>query len=184
MGASRATGAGLVGFLADVRARGTREALHSLNLDRLAGKSLEEVFLGLADCVCPNDGTIDAGIARAAFIEMVAELPEMGIADLDSLTADQMRTVFEMFATNAIEARLCNDIAMNLVTAPRDVRAAAEVQGQLHDLIQRGVADALAANHTQLDGLTRERALVFVEGVYEEAFAFLKAMGDEEGDVV
>jgi hypothetical protein len=184
MGASRATGAGLLGFLADARARGTREALRSLNLDRLAGKPIEEVFLGLADCVCPNEGTIDAGVARAAFIEMVAELPETGITDLDSLTPDQMRTVFELFASNAIEARLCNDVAMNLVTAPRDARAAAEVQDQLHDFIRRGVADAMAANRAGLDGLTRDRILAFVEGLYEEAFSFLKAMGDEEGGAV
>lgn len=181
MGASRTTGAGLLGFLADARTHGTHEALHSLDLDHLAGKPIEAVFLGLADCVCPNEGTIDAGIARSAFIEMVAELPSIGITDLDALTVEQMSTVFEMFATNAIEARLCNDIAMNLVTAPRDVRSAQEVQNQLHDFIRRGVSDAMAANQAALQILAKERILAFVEGVYEEAFSILEALGEREG---
>ncbi len=41
-------------------------------------------------------------------------------SDLDGLTADQMQTVFELYATNAIEARLCNDIGAKTITLPSD----------------------------------------------------------------
>ena len=47
------------------------------------------------------------------------------MTDLDALSPDQMQTVFELYATRAIEARLCNDIGTKLVTAPADPHIAA-----------------------------------------------------------
>ena len=56
-------------------------------------------FLGLVDYVCPDGGSIDEGIAREAFVETIADLAGAGIADLDSLTADQIQAVLELYAT-------------------------------------------------------------------------------------
>jgi hypothetical protein len=141
---------------------------------------LEEIFLGLVDYVCPDGGSVDEGIARTAFIETVADLAGTGIADLDALTPDQMQTVFELYATRAIEARLCNDIGMNLVAVPSDIGAAMRVQSQLHDFILRGVSDALTSARATLEALTPDRVMRFVDGVYEAAFGVLDALGDAE----
>jgi hypothetical protein len=182
MGASRPTGAGLLSFLSDVQAHGAQAALHALNLDALAGRPVDEIFLALADFVCPNTGTIDAGIAREAFVETIVELSEQGFADLNGLTVDQMQTVFEIYATHAIEARLCNDIGGSLITVPASVLAAAGVEKQLRDLIRRGVADALTAARGALQTLTHENVHGFVEGVYEGAFEALQGLGQAEDD--
>ena len=91
-----------------------------------------------------------------------------------------MQTVFELYATNAIEARLCNDIGMKTITLPADARDVARVQGQLHDFIQRAVADALTAARATTSALTPERVFEFVGGIYEQAFVILKVMGDAE----
>ncbi|HVX90767.1 MAG TPA: Qat anti-phage system associated protein QatB [Candidatus Paceibacterota bacterium] len=85
MGASTKTASGLLGFLVDAQERGAREALRALNLERLAGSPIEEIFLGLADYVCPDGGSIDEGIAREAFIETIVDLSELGISNLDAL---------------------------------------------------------------------------------------------------
>src|SRR5258708_33845749 len=45
MGASRAAGARLLGFLSDAQARGTQEALRALNLETLAGRPIDEIFM-------------------------------------------------------------------------------------------------------------------------------------------
>ena len=74
MGASRGSGARLLGFLADAQARGVREALRSLDLESLAGRPIAEIFVGLADYICPGAGTVDEGIAREAYIETIIEL--------------------------------------------------------------------------------------------------------------
>ncbi len=182
MGASRTTSAGLLNFLSSAAANGTREALRTLKLESLAGRPIQEIFLGLADYICPDGGTVDEGIAREAFIETIADLTEAGITDLDALTLDQIQTIFELYATNAIEARLCNDIGANAVTFPDDVHDALRVESQLHDFIYRSVADALTAARDGLQNLTPDRVLGFVTRVYEQAFGILQSLGEAEAD--
>lgn len=182
MGASRRTGANLLGFLSDARARGAREALRALDLERLAGRPIEEIFSGLADYICPEGGSIDEGIAREAFIETIVDLSQSGITNLDALTVDQMQTVFELYATHAIEARICNDIGMKVITLPANVRDVERVQTQLRDLIRRGVSDALTTMRGTIESLTPERVLGFVDEVYESAFSILQGLGDAEAE--
>jgi hypothetical protein len=182
MGASRGAGSRLLGFLSDAVARGAREALRALNLENLAGRPIEQIFIGLVDYVCPDGGTVDEGIAREAFIETIADLAAAGVTDLDGLTADQMQTVFELYATNAIEARLCNDIGAKTITLPGDAREANRVQARLHDFIRRGVADALTAACAVTQILTPDRVLAFVGRIYEQAFGILQIMGDAEAE--
>lgn len=182
MGSSRGAGSRLLGFLSDAARRGAAEALRSLNLGALAGRPIEEIFLGLADYVCPDGGTIDEGIAREAFIETIADLAGAGITDLDGLTPDQMQTVFELYAANAIEARLCNDIGLKTVILPSDGRAVVRVRAQLNDFIRRAVADALTTARAATAALTPDRVLAFVAGIYEQAFSILQIMGDAEAE--
>jgi hypothetical protein len=182
MGSTRGAGSRLLGFLLDAVSRGATEALRALNLGALAGRPIEEIFLGLADYVCPDGGSIDEGIAREAFIETITDLAGAGITDLDGLTADQMQTVFELYATNAIEARLCNDIGAKTITLPSNSREAARVQAQLNDFIRRGVADALTVARATTAALTPDQVLQFVGRIYEQAFGILKIMGDAEAE--
>lgn len=181
MGSARSAGAGLLGFLSDAQARSPQEALRTLNLEGLAGRPIEEIFLGLADYICAESGTVDEGIARDAFIETIADLASLGITDLDGLTSDQVQTVFELYATHAIESRILNDIGTKAVVLPTDIRAAERVQAQLRDFVRRGVSDALHAARTALQALTPDRVLSFVDGVYEAAFGILWSLGEAEG---
>ena len=182
MGASRGSGARLVSFLSDVQTRGVREALRALDLESLAGRPAAEIFVGLADYVCPGAGTVDEGIAREAYIETIVELASEGLVDLTTFTPDQMHAVFEMYVTHAIEARICNDIGTKAVTMPADVDAALRVEQQLRDFIRGGVSDALARAREQTPHLAPERIQAFVDGVYESAFAILQALGDAEAN--
>lgn len=183
MGASRGSGARLLGFLADAQVRGAREALRALNLEGLAGRPIDEVFVGLADYICPNVGTVDEGIAREAFIETIIELATLGVANLDALTPEQMQTVFELYATHAIEARLCNDIGIKAITMPDDAQAALRIQDQLRDFIRNAVSDALTASRVDMPVLTQDHIQSFVDSVYERSFGILKTLGDAEADL-
>lgn len=182
MGASRGAGARLLGFLSDAQARGTREALRTLNLESLAGRPIDEIFVGLADHICRGAGTVDEGIAREAFVETIIELATLGVTDLDALTPEQMHTVFELYATHAIEARLCNDIGAKAVTIPADAQTALRVQAQLRDFIRRAVSDALTAARAETPTLTSGSVQSFVDAVYESAFGILQAWADAEAN--
>lgn len=181
MGSSRIAGGRLLGFLSSAGANGPREALRTLNLENLAGRPIEEIFVGLVDYVCQDGGTVDEGIAREAFIETIADLADNGIVNLDGLTADQMQTIFELYASHAIEARLCNDIGTKAITLPSSVADATRVQTQLFDFVRRSVGDAFTAAPAAIRDLTPERVFDFVTRVYEQAFSILEALGDAEG---
>ena len=182
MGASRGAGARLLGFLADAQVRGLREALRALDLESLAGRPIAEIFVGLADYICPGASTVDEGIAREAYIETIVELASEGLTDLTTFTPDQMHTVFELYATHAIEARICNDIGTKAVTMPADAHAAHRVEQQLRDFIRGGVSDALTRARATTPNLTPEGIQGFVDNVYESAFAILQAIGDAEAN--
>jgi hypothetical protein len=182
MGASRSAGARLLGFLADAQARGMREALRALDLESLAGRPITEIFVGLADYICPDAGTVDEGIAREAYIETIVELASEGLTDLTTFTPDQMQTAFELYATHAIEARICNDIGTKVVTMPADAQAAHHVEQQLRDFIRGGVSDALTRARAETPTLTPERIQGFVDTVYETAFVILQTLGDAESN--
>lgn len=182
MGASRGAGARLLGFLADAQALGVREALRALDLESLAGRPIAEIFVGLADYICPGAGTVDEGIAREAYIETIVELASEGLTDLTTFTPDQMQTVFELYATHAIEARICNDIGTKAVTMPTDAQAAHRVEQQLRDFIRGGVSDALTRSRSETPNLTPDRIQIFVDAVYESAFSILQTLGDAEAD--
>lgn len=182
MGASRGAGARLLGFLADAQTRGVREALRALDLESLAGRPITEIFVGLADYICPGAGTVDEGIAREAYIETIVELAGEGLTDLATFTQDQMQTVFELYATHAIEVRICNDIGTKVVTMPADAQAARRVEQQLRDFIRGGVSDALTRARAETPNLAPERIRGFVDAVYESAFAILQALGEAEAN--
>jgi hypothetical protein len=132
--------------------------------------------------VCPEGGTVDEGIARDAFIETIADLAESGIADFDALTADQMQTIFELYATHAIETRLCNDIGVKAITLPANAAQAATVQRQLLDFVRRSVSDSLTQAQAALQALTPERVFGFVTRVYEQAYAIMQTMAEVEAE--
>lgn len=180
MGSSRKASAKLLGVLSDVSERGIENVLRTLNLETLVGRPIEDLFTGLADYICPEGGTVDNGIAREAFIRMIADLANAGITDLNALNVDQIQTVFELYATHAIEERLYNEIGINAILLPDDALEAEKVQDQLRDFIQNGVADALTAAHETLESLTPDKTLEFVNNIYEESFKVLKALADAE----
>lgn len=182
MGASRGTGARLLGFLADVNARGMSEALQKFNLDSMAGRPISEVFVALADHICPGAGTVDEGIAREAYIETIINLADEGLADLETFTSEQMNTVFELYATHAIEARICNDIGTKLVTMPLNALVAHQVEKQLRDFIRGAVSDALTSARESTPNMTQNHVFAFVDSVYESAFSILQSLGDAEAE--
>jgi hypothetical protein len=182
MGASRNASVRLLGFLVNTAKRGAQETLRSLHLENLVARPIQEIFLSLADYICPETGRDDEGIAKAAFIDTIAELTTYGITDLESLNIDQIQTVFELYATHAIELRIQNDIGMNTITLPPNVAQIPEIQRQLHEFIRGAVDDALTAERSHLESLTPDHTVGFVDKVYEKTFTFLVALGNSENE--
>lgn len=182
MASSRGTSARLATFLGNVSSGGAREALRLFNLESLAGRPIEEIFSALSDYLCPEGGSVDDGIARDAFIETIADLATAGIADLDALTPAQMQTVFELYATHAIEARICNDIGSKSITLPADITEVGRIQAVLTDFIQRAVSDAVTRAQIDFQKLPPDRLQGIVDAIYESSFDILQTMGEGEAE--
>ena len=182
MGSSRKASAKLVGFLSDVAERGLPEVLRSLNLDELVGKPIGDLFLGLADYICPEGGGVDEGVARESYITTITELSRDESIDMDNLNTDQIQAFLELYATNVIETRILNDIGINAVSLPQDEEAVEKVHKQVHVIIKNGVSDALAGARESLETLTPSNVGSYVDSVYEQAFTFLVALGDAENE--
>jgi hypothetical protein len=182
MGSSRASASRLTNFLSSVQSGGIRQALRELSLESLAGRPIDEIFIGLADYVCPDGGTVDEGIARDAFIETIADLASAGITDMDALTTDQMQTVLELYITHTIEARICNDSGTKSVNLPSNPDSVREVQGQLQNFILRAVSDALTAARAESPTLSTVQINSFVDNVYGMSFEILQTLGEAEAD--
>jgi Glu-tRNA(Gln) amidotransferase subunit E-like FAD-binding protein len=181
MGASKRAGGTLLGFLNNAQANGLRQALEAIDLPGLAGRPIQDVFLGLVDFVCPEGGSIDDAIARDAFVETIADLAAAGISDTDALSATQVQTVMELYVAHTIEARICNDIGAQLVQMPSDPVAALRVEQQLNDFIRRGVSDAISRLGARPGALTADQTSQFMTEIYQAAFDALQTLGDREG---
>lgn len=181
MGSSRIAGRQLLTFLLNVTEKGIQDTLRSLKLDTLSGKPILDVFLGISDFVCPEGGDVDANIAREAYFETIAELASVGVTDFERMTAEQIQTIFELFTTNAIEARILNDIGNKVISVPSTPADSINVQELLKEFIRNSVADALATTQGLLESARSNKALAFVDEVYEKAFTLLRLLGNAEG---
>ncbi len=101
-----------------------------------------------------------------------------GILELTNLTADQMLTVFEMFVTNSIEARLHNDIGTKAIQFPATNNAVQAVQDQVHDFIAGRVRDAVDGLRNQLTALQGPALDGIVNRVYVESFELMQVMAE------
>lgn len=156
--------------------------LRSLGLERLAGRPIEEVFLGMMDVICPDGGSIDDSIAREAFAETIVDLTENGITDFDTLTVAQVQTILELNVAHAIEARLCNDIGAQAISLPQDAKQAEAIQSQLFEFVERAVADAFATNPLGSASLTQDQVTRTIDTVYEQSYSILASMAEAEVD--
>ena len=181
MAVSRRSTAQLAGVLSSAIGGNASAALRSIGLERLAGRPIEEIFLGIMEVVCPDGGAIDDSIAREAFVETIVDLAENGITDFDTLTAAQVQTILELNVAHAIEARLCNDIGAQSITLPQDANEAAEIQAQLFEFVERSVSDAFVANQMGAT-MTQEQVIRSIDSIYEQAYSILQSMAEAEAD--
>jgi len=178
MGASRATGARLLGIIQDVQRLGAPSALLKLNLPGLAGQPASDVFLKLLEFVCPPGGAIDEAIARQAMLESIGDLAEAGVGDFDTMTSDQLQEFFLDFIARSIEGRVMADLGAHSVTIPDDVAVVENAQQQLHDFVTGCIHGELSQKLSDMVPLKDSDLGRAIDQIYEAAFALVAAAGE------
>lgn len=176
MGPAISAGGRLVSFMADASGRGLEAALRRFNLQGLAGKPIQEVFLALTDFICPDGGSADEGLVRDAFIEMVAELAEDGVSSFDTITEDQLRTIIERFMTHSVKDRILNDIGSRVIEMPATNDAVIKVEGILHDFVAGAVHDAVGSMNESLLQVKPDSIQKQILKIYEASFGLIESI--------
>ena len=179
MGGSRRAAAGVLGMLRGISREGVGPTLDKLGLRDLQGRSATEILTGLTDIICDDGGTIDEAIARDAWLEAVAVVDEMGIADLDAMTPDNFREVFLTFISQSIQAKLFQEIGVNgfRVADLDEIRA---FESQFRSYVDGRVRDSFAGDLSDLGKMSDDRIRAVVEQTYRDAWDLFVTWGDRE----
>lgn len=141
MGSSRTSASKALGVFRQFQREGVEDTLLQLNLRDLVGGSPQDVFLGLTEVICNDGGPIDEAIGRDAWLETIAQIDQLGIIDMETLTGDQIREFFLSFISHAIEALLYQEIGINGFQFANSLQDIESFDLQFRSYIERGVHD-------------------------------------------
>lgn len=178
MGAARSTVAGLVSFINNVRTQGLEATLDSFNLGKLKGLAPTQILNRLVDSLCPNDGSVDTGIARSAYLECTQEIVDAGITDIAAVNDDQLFVIVEGYVAESVFLRILNDVGNKAVQIGSigDVRT---VELKLKSLIRSWVGIGMQSLKIDLAKATKQDAMGVADRAYFAAFSFLQNLGPE-----
>lgn len=181
MSVSTQGAARLTSFLISSSKVGLRAALREINLEFLVGKSFEETLIGLVDYVCPEGSSIDQGIARSTFLDVICNLNIQGQEgiDLNSLTVDQIAIILQKYVIKTIMARILNDIGTKTISLSSDIQVIAKLEDSLSNYLSGCVKDAFVELNFREGCLNSENLNSLFEEIYMKAFDLLKAMAEE-----
>lgn len=181
MAPSSATASRALGVFRGLQRDGMQETLRRLNLQKLSGRSVQDIFTGLTEVVCQDGGSIDEAIARDAWLETIAELDQFGIGNIDALTDEQVTELFLSFIAHSIESRLYQEIGVNGFKFSDDLDDIEAFDRQFRDYIERSVRDSFSGDMSQLSDMSDDDIRHVVDTTYLEAWELLEQLGDREG---
>ena len=145
MGAARGGAINALRVFRDLLHDGAKKTLENLNLGNLVGASAEKIYLRLIDFIPGIGGRFDQGVTRNAWASACAELSQdHSDINIDQITAEQMRSMFESFLSNAIEGIIMGDIGVNALKMLPDEKKIDALHKELNSYIRRSVSDAIA----------------------------------------
>ena len=181
MASSRAAAGNALGVFRGIQRDGMQETLRRLNLQKLSGGSVQDIFTGLTEVVCLDGGSIDEAIARDAWLETIAQLDQLGIDNLEVLSEEQIRELFLAFVAHSIEARLYQEIGVNGFKLSEDLDNIESFDEEFRDYIERSVRDSFSGDISTLSNMSDNDIRQVVDKTYLEAWELLQLLGDREG---
>ncbi|HEY8803949.1 MAG TPA: Qat anti-phage system associated protein QatB [Clostridium sp.] len=178
LGAAKASSGRLISIFNGISNSGLNSTLEEHGLGTLIGRSVNEIFIGIVDFICPDGGSTDEGIARSSFIETLSILDELGITDIDEMNENQFLTLTETYISNVIQARLINDIGNKSINLPDDIGTVDAIQNQIGAFIQGAVCDAIVQLDMSIRNITPEETRNIVEKIYETSYTILGSIYD------
>lgn len=179
MGASRGTGARLLGVIRDFQQAGAAAALRRLDLSGMADRPAADVFVAMLEFLCPPGGAIDEAISRQAMLDAIGNLEEAGVTSFEAMSPEMLHEVFMDFVALSIEGRVIADIAAKGIALSSDTEAVENIQTQLHDFIDGCCRVHLSGLLTGLNSLNDREVTNRVDEIYGAAFSLIAEGGED-----
>lgn len=178
LGSARQSTARLVSVMAGFAGGDVSATAQKYNLGDIIGKPAKVAFLRIMDFVCPVGGKTDDGVARNAYVEAIATVPDLETKQIESLSPIEFLAFIEIYMTNVIVGRIENDIGNKLISLPKSIAQIDSLQNQLTDLIRGCVSDAFSRFTIDITRIDSIQTQEIVDSVYKTAFDFMAALED------
>lgn len=178
LGSARQSTARLFSVMGGFASNGVFATAQKYNLGDIIGKTADVAFLRIMDFVCPDGGKTDDGIARNAYVEAIAIIPDLETKQIENLTPAEFLAFTEIYMANVIVGKIENDIGNKLISLPSDVAQVDNLQEQLRDLVKGCIADAFTELKADIVKVDTMQTQSIVDSVYKTAFDFMEALED------
>jgi hypothetical protein len=179
LGSARNSTAKLLSVIGGFLSNGVSATAKLLHLGDIIGRSAKDTFLRIMDFVCPDGGKTDEGIARSAYIEALAEMPDWENKQIETLTPPEFLAFTEIYMADVIEEKIVNDIGNKLFSLPKDIASVENIQKQMKEYIKNEVYDAFSQLKVDIKNIDSSQARGIVDSVYKTAFDIMSAVGEE-----
>lgn len=175
--ASRSTAKLLAGYSA-FSSGGVNGFERYFSLEDVADKPIAEVFTSLTDKVCEDGGPIDGAIFRNAYIDALADNPEIAGKTIAEMTPEMFLNIIKTAMAKAVVGRINNDVMNKVILLPEDTERASYLLKQMDYFVEGGVSDGFVKANIDMNHLTEADTNNLVDKVYKSTFQFLEAAGD------
>lgn len=180
LGSSRTSTARLYGVLHVLSGTGGLQTVAQLlSLETLEGLPASKFFIRLTEFICPDGGTEDEGISRSAYLDVVAENPDMMGKPIETLTKEEINSVFQKYMSKIVMQQVMNGIANNVIRFTETLEEITIIEDRVEQLIDQSVSDACAQVRQEDIEMTNERAKEITDSIYQKVFYILEGA---EGD--
>jgi len=179
LGASRTSTARLYGVLHTFSGTGgLQQVARLLSLETLEGLPAVSFFIRLAAFICPDGGPEDEGISRSAYYDTVADNPVMMGKPTESLTKEEIDSVFQRYMSKVVMQQIMNGIANNVIRFSDTLEEISHIEDVVEQLIDQSVSDACAQVRQENAEMTNERAKEITDDIYLKVFEILEGAGE------
>ncbi len=150
-----------------------------LSLSDLAKRQARDVFIEIADFICPDGGPLDEGIARDAYITALEQSPDLAEIKFEDMEPEQIMILLKRSMTESVIKRITNDIGNQIISLPENCNMAEALIAQIRDYIRGSIDNAMAKININ-DQMGKTDAIEVIDTVYRDAFDIMLKVGDIE----
>lgn len=176
----RITGKKYASFLGSLSSGGINNALQSLGLEQLVGKSSEEICLAIANSLAPPGTTNDEAIARDALIStldsLYSKIQEEGddFSSIENLSLEQVKDTLIEYVSNFIFIKWMYELGYAIEKGSISVAEAIELETEVKDLIFTETIERYRTVPVQTFQINDKATDVIMEEIFQTAYSTLE----------